>query len=88
MIRYGSSKAGGGPGGTCEVGVLSESDVAFGEGAVMLGTGDGALIGGGSIDEYDVDTLVGTAGSGRGGISPSADDVSSVISFGGATGVA
>ena len=85
MIRYGSSKAGGGPGGTCEVGVVSDSDAAFGDGAVMLGTGDGALIGGGSMDEYDVDTLVGTAGSGRGGISPSAEDVSSVMSFGGTT---
>jgi hypothetical protein len=88
MIRYGSSKAGGGPGGTCEVGVVSESDVAFGDGAVILGTGDGALIGGGSMDEYEVDTFVGTAGSGRGGISPSADDVSSVMSFGGAAGAA
>lgn len=85
MTRYGSSKAGGGPGGTCEVGVLSDSDIAFGDGAVMLGTGDGALIGGGSMDEYEIETLVGTAGSGRGGISPSADDVSSVMSFGGAT---
>jgi len=80
--------AGDGPGGTCEVGVLSDSDAAFGDGAVMLGTGDGALMGGGSMGECDVGAFVGIAGSGRGGISPSAEDGSRAMYFGGATGTA
>lgn len=81
--RYGNSNAGSGPGACCEVGVPSDSDGAFGDGAAMLVAGEGALMGGGSIADG---AFVGTAGSGSGVISPSADDVSSVICFGGAVG--
>jgi hypothetical protein len=53
-MRYGRLKAGVGPaGGAAEV-PFSVS-VSFGEGADMLGDGDGALVGGGgSIDACDV----------------------------------
>jgi hypothetical protein len=82
IIRYGKPNAAGGPGGTCDVGIPSESYVFsadFGEGAVMLGDGDGALVtGGGSMLELETDARCCMAGSGRAGISSPAD-VSMVI---------
>jgi hypothetical protein len=52
----------------------------FGDGAVILGEGDGALVtGGGSIVELEIDILCPRAGSGNAGISSPADDVSKVI---------
>lgn len=53
--------------------------VGFGDGAEMLGDGEGALVtGGGSIDECDVGGLEGMNGSGKDGISSSCE-VSMVI---------
>jgi hypothetical protein len=70
IIRYGRAKAGAGPagGGT---GVPFSPSVCFGDGADMLGDGDGALVGGGSIDECDVGAFEGMTGSGKDGISSS-----------------
>lgn len=45
----------------------------------MLGEGEGALVGGGSMEECDVGGLDPIMGSGREGISSSVDDVSIVI---------
>jgi hypothetical protein len=50
----------------------------LGDGADMLGDGEGALVGGGSIDECDVGGLEGMIGSGKDGISSSCE-VSIVI---------
>lgn len=60
---------------------VSGSTVGFGEGADMLGDGEGALVGGGSIEECDVGGLGSMMGSGSEGISSSLDDVSMVICF-------
>lgn len=52
----------------------------FGEEAVMLGEGDGALVsGGGSMDAFEVGALDVSTGSGSAGISSSVDEVSMVI---------
>jgi hypothetical protein len=52
----------------------------FGEGAAMLGEGDGALVnGGGSIVELETDMRCCRAGSGNAGISSPAAEVSNVI---------
>lgn len=68
-----------GPAGTTPDAGASPS-TGFGEAAVTLGEGDGALVsGGGSIDECDVGALDGIAGSGKAEISSSADEVSIVI---------
>lgn len=80
-MRYGRAKAGVGPGGGPGVDA-SLSARGFGDAAARLGEGDGALvIGGGSIDECDVGALEGIAGSGKAGISSSADEVSIVMCF-------
>ena len=56
--------------------------IDFGDGAVILGDGDGALVnGGGSIVELDIDIRCPKAGSGRAGISSPAEDVSIAIFF-------
>lgn len=48
--------------------------VGLGEGADILGDGDGALVGGGgSIEACDVGAFEGIAGSGNDGISSSCD---------------
>jgi hypothetical protein len=72
IMRYGRLNAGVGP---PEV-PFSES-AGFGDGAVMLGDGDGALVGG-SIEECEVGGLEGITGSGNDGMSSSCD-VSMVI---------
>jgi hypothetical protein len=76
-MRYGRLKTGtgavGGP-----AGAPWSLSVGLGEGADMLGDGDGALVGGGSIDECDVGSLEGIIGSGNDGISSSCE-VSIVI---------
>jgi hypothetical protein len=77
IMRYGRLKAGIGPGGGPAEVPLSLS-VGFGDGADMLGDGEGALVGGGSIDECDVGGLEGIIGSGSDGMSSSCE-VSIVI---------
>jgi hypothetical protein len=52
--------------------------VGLGDGADILGDGEGALVGGGSIDECDAGGLEGMIGSGSDGIS-SSWEVSMVI---------
>ena len=64
--------------------MLSESfnrSADLGDGTVMLGDGDGALVtGGGSIVvELDTDALCPRAGSGNAGISSPAEEVSMAI---------
>lgn len=84
-MRYGRLKADVGPGGgPPDVG--ASPSTGFGDAAVRLGEGEGALVsGGGSIDECDVGALDGIAGSGKAGISSSADEVSIVICLVGGT---
>lgn len=82
-MRYGRPNAGIGPGGGPEVEALcSGSNGGRGDAIVAaLVDGEGALVsGGGSIEEKDVADFVGSAGSGRDGISSSVR-VSIVISF-------
>ena len=81
-IRYGSPKAGTGPGGASGVDAVdSESARGRGDAAGALGAGEGAPVsGGGSIAAWDVGALVGMTGSGSGGMSSSVR-VSIVISF-------
>jgi len=80
IIRYGRLKAGVGPAGG-PPGVPFSASAGLGDGADMLGDGEGALVGGGgSIDEYDVGGFEGMAGSGNDGMS-SSWDVSMVICF-------
>lgn len=58
---------------------FASPSAGFGDGADMLGDGEGALVtGGGSIEACDVGNLDGIMGSGRAGISSSCD-VSMVI---------
>jgi len=77
-MRYGRLNAGVGPaGGPAEVSL----SIGLGDGADMLGEGEGALVGGGSMEECDVGGLDPIMGSGREGISSSVDDVSIVICF-------
>lgn len=79
-MRYGRLNAGAGPAGGATGAPLSPS-VGLGDGADMLGDGEGALVGGGgSIDECDVGGFEGIAGSGNDGMSSSCD-VSMVICF-------
>jgi hypothetical protein len=80
IMRYGRLKAGGGPDDGADVVPLSPS-IGLGEGAVIFGDGDGALVtGGGSIEECDVGGFDGIMGSGRASISSSCE-VSMVICF-------
>jgi hypothetical protein len=82
-MRYGRLKAGGGPAGGA-AGVPASPSTCLGDGAVILGDGDGALVtGGGSIEACDVGGLEGIMGSGRASISSSCE-VSMVICFVGA----
>jgi hypothetical protein len=77
-MRYGRLKAGAGPAGG-GAGVPFSPSIGFGDGADMLGDGEGALVtGGGSIDECDVGGLEGIIGSGSDGMSSSCE-VSMVI---------
>jgi hypothetical protein len=78
-MRYGRLNAGVGPAGG-PAGVPFSASAGFGEGADILGEGEGALVGGGSIEECDVGGLEGMTGSGNEGISSSCD-VSMVICF-------
>lgn len=79
IIRYGRLNAGAGPAGGAE-GVPFSLSTGLGEGADMLGDGEGALVtGGGSIDECDVAGLDMSA-SGKAGMSSSCE-VSIVIDF-------
>lgn len=72
IIRYGRLKAGAGPAGGAE-GVPFSPSIGFGDGADMLGDGEGALVtGGGSIDECDVGGLDMSA-SGNAGMSSSCE---------------
>jgi len=63
-----------------EVGVVSGSS-GLGDAAATSCEGEGALSGGGSMDEFDIGALDGITGSGNAGISSSVDDVSIVICF-------
>jgi len=68
----------GGPEGRADE--VVESSIGLGDPAVRLGDGEGALVsGGGSMDEFEGGILDGSAGSGKDGISSSADVVSIVI---------
>jgi len=81
-MRYCNANAGGGPGGGtgADVGVVSDSS-GLGDAAATTCDGEGALIGGGSMDEFEMGALDGIIGSGNAGISSSVDDVSIVICF-------
>ena len=78
-------KADEGPAGTPDWEEASPS-VGFGDGAERLGEGEGALVmGGGSMDEWDVGGFEGMTGSGKEGISSSMFEVSMVICLVGGT---
>ena len=56
--------------------------IDFGDGTVILGDGDGALVnGGGSIVALEIDILCPRAGSGSAGISSPAEEVSIAMFF-------
>jgi hypothetical protein len=68
-----------GPGGGLP-NVPGSDSTGFGDAAVRLGEGEGALVrGGGSMDACEVGALDGRAGSGSARISSSVDEVSMVI---------
>lgn len=70
-----------GPAGTGDA-AAPDDESGRGEAAAALGDGDGTLVnGGGSIDDVEMALDCCITGSGRAGISSSAEDVSIVMCF-------